>query len=220
MHHKNCRAPGCEKKSITPYGVYCRAHAATKRRHGHPEQKAVTKGDLKPFIKRVQERRAKHPTAKAWETMEARWNALVEFLQPLAESHYPTNKHRRSAAREIVKLGVHVEAKEVVETVLAIHLMQEYDPNRFRSDAAFDYQMVRRIRGLTRLNSGSWPNPNTGRVHRAAKELEPRTTEAMAHNVKQALGVAGVWLANAEREEEERKRKETLEFYDQLRELA
>lgn len=214
-----CETTGCGRGAATEYGIYCSKHSTNKRRNGHPQQEGITKGNLKPFLKRVEKRKVKNLESTAWATMEARWCALVESLRPLAESSHPTNKHARRAARELVKLGIHVPAQEIVDTVLAMYLMQEYEPRRFRSDEAFDCQLVRRIRGLTTLSRGAWTNPNTGKVHTATLELEPRTAEAMAMYVKQALGGAGVRLAALERNDEERKRKEAMEYHEQLRGL-
>src|SRR4051812_14185291 len=112
--HKWCKSPGCSRRSANRYGAYCSKHSATKRRHGHPDQKGVTKAGLLPYLQMVQERRAKHPDKKAWETMEAKWMGLVEAMKPLAENRGPTNKYGRIASREIVKLGIYVEAKKVV----------------------------------------------------------------------------------------------------------
>lgn len=180
----------------------------------------MTKSELKPYLQMVLERRAKHPEAKAWATMEARWNKLVELMKPLAEYQGPTKRYGRIAAREIVKLGTHVETRKIVDTVLAMYLLQEFDARRFKSDEAFWAQLVRRTRGLARANYGTWTNPSTGKPKSAAKELEPKAAQAMAGELKETLGVAGTWLANLEKREEEQERRETLEFYDQLKELA
>src|SRR3954468_23441685 len=109
----------------------------TNRRHGHPEQKGVTKADLKQYIQMVQERRTKHPEKQAWATMEARWSAVVESCKAIATGNRPTNKYGRDASREIMKVGIHVEPEKVIDTVLAMYLLQEFDPRRFRSDNAF-----------------------------------------------------------------------------------
>lgn len=190
------------------------------RRHGHPEQRGVTKAELNHYLQIVQEKRDKHPEARAWETMNERWSALVEGCKDIATGGRPTNKYGRTASREIVKVGVHVSPRKVIDTVLGMYLLQEFSPGRFRSDAAFWTQLVRRVRGLTTLNSGVWTNPATGKPKRAAQELPPKAAEAMAFYLREALGVAGVSLSHALMREEERKREEKLAFYEQLGELA
>jgi hypothetical protein len=94
------------------------------------------------------------------------------------------NSSERIAAREVVKLAEHVEPREVVETVLAMFLLEQDQPRRFRSDPAFRTQLVRRTRGLSEVNAGTWYDAATGKTKRAYKELAPR-----------ANAVLGQWLA-------------------------
>jgi hypothetical protein len=218
--HRWCCSPGCPKRAATRYGNYCSKHSATKRRHGDAQQKGITKYDLKPFIDLVKERRAKHPEKKAWVSMEERWKAQVEICVGVASGRIPMNKYKRLAAKEIVKVGRDVEHRAVVDTVLAMYLMQELDPRRFRSDVAFWTQLVRRVRSLTRLNYGMWLDPKTRKRKTAAQELSPRAAEAMVFYIKEALGVCGVWIAGLEKMEEERKRQDALNFFAELKELA
>jgi hypothetical protein len=103
----------------------------------------------------------------------------------------------------VVKLGEHVGAVEVVETAFALFLLQDQQPRRFRSDQAFRFQLVRRLRGLTALNAGSWFNHKTGRTHRAYCELTPRAVVTIAKWVTEALGGVALYLAKMEREEAE-----------------
>ncbi|GJD92982.1 hypothetical protein [Methylobacterium iners] len=220
LMHKWCHSPGCSERAATRYGNYCSKHASAKRRHGDSLQKGVTKSDLKPYIELIQERRAKHPEKKAWISMEERWKAQVEICVGIANDHGPMNKYKRIAAKEIVKVGHNVEHKTVVDTVLAMYLLQELESRRFRSDLAFWTQLVRRVRGLTELNSGMWVDPKTLRRKTAAMELCPRAAEAMVFYIKQALGVCGLWLAAFERKEEERRRQDALNFFAELKELA
>ncbi|MER2268427.1 hypothetical protein [Methylobacterium oxalidis] len=168
----------------------------------------------------VEERRAKHPEKKAWVSMEARWDAQTEICAEIANNHGPMNRYKREGANEIKKLRDNVEPREVVDTVLAMYLMYELEPRRFFSDQAFWTQLVRRVRGLTRANSGTWTDPETGKPKSAAKEIAPRVSEVVVFYIKEALGVCGVWMADLERKEEERKRQEVLDFYAELKELA
>ncbi|GEP07942.1 hypothetical protein [Methylobacterium oxalidis] len=130
------------------------------------------------------------------------------------------NKYKREAAKEIKRLGETVEARKVVDTVLAMYLVQDLEPYRFKSDQAFWTQLVRMVRGLTTANKGVWPDPKTGKAKTAAKETPPRVSEVIALYIREPLGVCGVWLADIERKEEERKRQEVLDFYAELKELA
>jgi hypothetical protein len=107
-------------------------------------------------------------------------------------------------------LADHVEAREVIETALAMYLLESYDPRQFRSDAAFRTQLVRRLRGLTEANAGVWYDRSTGKTKRAYRELPPRSVACMADWLVTAFGVVGIYIARLERmdwvkEAEERK---------------
>ncbi|WP_336489306.1 hypothetical protein [Methylobacterium nigriterrae] len=116
-------------------------------------------------------------------------------------------RHERIAAQEMVKLADQVEAAQVVETTFALFLLEDRQPRRFRSDQAFRFQLVRRLRGLTDLNAGVWFNHKTGRTHRAYRELPPRAVATFAQWVVEAIGGIGLYLAKLEREQEEAKQQ-------------
>jgi hypothetical protein len=129
-------------------------------------------------------------------------------------------RHERVAAQELQKLADAVAPKEVVETVLAFFVMQEVQPRRFRSDRAFRTQMVRRVRGLTDLNAGSWFDHQTGKTKRAYKELSPRAAAVMAQWLANAFGGAGLHLARLEQIEVDKKQEEQKALHDSLSQLT
>ena len=61
----------------------------------------------------------------------------------------------RLAAHHLEKVGQEVEAWSVVKTALAMFIMQEQRPARFSTDTAFDFQLVRRVRGLADSSAGA-----------------------------------------------------------------
>jgi hypothetical protein len=112
-------------------------------------------------------------------------------------------RHERIAAHEVVKLADHVDATEVVKLAISAFLLEDHQPRRFRSDRAFRFQLVRRLRGLTDVNAGSWFNHRTGKTHRAYRDLTPRAVLTIAGWVIEALGGVALYLAKLERQEEE-----------------
>jgi hypothetical protein len=75
----------------------------------------------------------------------------------------PMVRFPREAAAEVPRLARGVNARDVVETVLAMYLMQEQEPRRFMGDSASRTQMVRRVRGLMTLNADTWVDPCGGK---------------------------------------------------------
>src|SRR6478735_9401481 len=80
---RTCRAPGCRAPAASSFAVYCHSHKRNLRRHGAVDQNAITKTQLKPYLKLVRERISKNPDSPAWVTLDSRWRALVDHAQGL-----------------------------------------------------------------------------------------------------------------------------------------
>src|SRR5215468_8359569 len=78
---RTCRAPGCRAPAASSFAAYCKPHKTALRRHGAIDQKAVTKAQLKPYLKLVKARVSKNPENIAWVTLDERWRALVEHVE-------------------------------------------------------------------------------------------------------------------------------------------
>ncbi|WP_245898218.1 hypothetical protein [Phreatobacter cathodiphilus] len=86
---------------------------------------------------------------------------------------------------------------------MAMFMMLEMEPRRFRTDEAFSHQLVRRVRGLTETNAGRWFDHRSGKVKRAYRDLPPRTARIMASILAKALGGGGLTLAKLEKRDQE-----------------
>lgn len=217
----HCKAPGCTGRTGR-HAAYCDVHKARKRRHGAPDQQGVTKAKLKPFVGLVQARIKKNATSPVWKQLEDRWATVVSHAQERVAHWKRGNACVRTeitAAEEVIRVAEHVEPREVVVTALAMYLMQYHTPTFFRSDRAFQVQLVRRVRGLTEANAARYTDQRTGKTKRAYRELPPRSAAYMADWLVQAFGATGVKLAHLERDEDERRKAESLSFGKALAEL-
>ncbi|AOG07193.1 hypothetical protein [Bosea sp. RAC05] len=124
------------------------------------------------------------------------------------------------AASAVVKLADHVKAREVVEAVLGMYLMQDQEPRRFRSDEAFRVQLVRRVMRLSEVSADAWPDPNTGRVRRTYRDFSPGAASIIAGWLAEALGPTGLHLAKLELRDAERSQQERAEFHKALADLT
>ena len=61
-----CRTPGCDSPTTSRYSVYCSRHQSRLRRQGDVTQEAISKAELKTYLKRVRQRIAKNPDSPAW----------------------------------------------------------------------------------------------------------------------------------------------------------
>lgn len=200
---KQCRAPGCQA-ATHGYSTYCQNHKQNLRRHGSPTQEGVTVHELRPYVALVEARKAKNFSSEAWTILTDRWEVVQGHaratLQRFAEGR-AGHRADRLAAHHLVTVGQAVEPWVVVKTALALFIMQEQQPSRFASDAAFDFQLVRRVRGLTESNAGTYWDHKAQRSRRVYRDIPPRVIEAMAQPLKVAFGTAGLMLAAKERED-------------------
>ena len=80
-------------------------------------------------------------------------------------------------------------------------IMQDQRPTRFKTDAAFDFQLVRRVRGLAESSVGSYWDQKEQRSKKVYRDIPPRVMQAMAQPLKVAFGAPGMALAAKERED-------------------
>ncbi len=219
---KTCRAPGCDAPAVSRYAAYCSIHKARLRRQGALDQASISKAAVEPYLKRVRARIAKNQHNAAWAILDERWRALVEHGRGIIASYHagkPGQSNHRLAAHEVVKLGDDVAPRAVVETVLAMVLMLEMEPARFRTDAAFRSQLVRRVRGLTDVNFGeSWDQPS-GKVKRFYRDFPPRAAAVLGQWLVETLGIGGKRIAQLERAEAEKAAGERVALHKALGEL-
>jgi hypothetical protein len=216
-----CRAPGCGKPA-TRYGHLCTTHKSRWRRHGDAGQEGVTKEALRPYTALVKARIARNAANAIWATCDARWLAIQDHARGIlgaAESGLPGARNERVAAAAVTKLAEHVEPREIVVTVLAMYLMQDQEPRRFRSDDAFRVQLVRRVMRLSEVSAGVWQDRRTGRVRRTYRDFAPAAAAVIGQWFAEALGVAGLHLAKLELADAENSRTAKLDFHKALTDL-
>jgi hypothetical protein len=218
-----CRAPGCSSPAASSFAAFCSPHRSAFRRHGAPDQRAITKAQLKPYLKLVKARMAKNPDSPAWVTLDERWRALEDIARGIVADYAKGragSRYERAAAYEVIKLAEDVKPREVVEVATAMVMMWELEPRQFRSDRAFWIQLARRVRGVTDMNFGErWDNAR-GRVRRCYRELTPKAALILGHWLAETLGVGGQHLARLHRAELEKKANEGRALHDALSKLA
>ncbi len=213
-----CNVPGCSVPTSTKFGQYCRPHVAQLRRHGAIGQTGITKADLKVYRHIVNARLEKNKDKPLLTQLEARWGAVLTYASTVREEarSKPMVRFRREAAIETLRIGNNVKPRDVIETVLAMYVMQDQEPRRFKSDQAFRTQMVRRVRGLTRLNADAWTDAKTGKRKLVYRDLSQRTGAIIGGWIAEALGSAGIMFARLERKDHEKEQEALLTFRQTL----
>ncbi len=199
----SCRALGCNQP-VVGYGAYCAIHKARMRRHGHPDQRGVTKEELSRYVKRIQARILKNHDNPVWDLLDGRWNETVGTAESILanfRSGQPMPRHEVQAAKELVTLASAIEPREAVIAGLAMYLLQEANPHRFQSDDAFATQLVRRIRGLSEAPSQVATVSGGQRRKRYYRDLPPRVSRVLAGWLIPVVGPVGLKLAALDRQE-------------------
>ncbi|MDW3205555.1 MAG: hypothetical protein R8L07_08405 [Alphaproteobacteria bacterium] len=150
-----------------------------------------------------------------WDIASQRWGALVHRCRAIEAAYLngtPMIKFEVQAAREVIRLSENVKVQEVIRTVCAIYLLAEHRPRTFQSDNAFTHQLVRRCRGLTEANAGTWYDHATGKMKRVYRDLPPRTVITLGQMIAEILGPVGLVVARTDqrRREHEKKQRENL----------
>jgi hypothetical protein len=207
-----CRAPGCDSPTTSRYSVHCSRHQSRLRRQGDVAQEAISKADLKGYLKRVRQRIEKNPDSPAWGQLESRWLAVVEHAKGVGAAFRAGKagaRYVRKAADEVIKVAETATPRDVIETVLAMSMMEELDRRRFRSDSGFRFQLVRLVRALADVSAGRRYDHQSGKVRRVYRELTPRAVATIGQWLADMIGGAGIHLAQLEvRDIEEAKQKQ------------
>jgi hypothetical protein len=218
---KSCRLPHCGKEA-GGYGTLCYTHKRRSRRHGHPEQESIAVPELKPLRERIRARINKNETNPTWQLLRDRWMLVEKHADEVAASYArgtAFNTHEREAWLNIEQIALHADCMDLIEVVLAMYLLREEQPYRFKSDLAFDGQLVRRVRSLAPCNVGEYRDYKTGKIKRVYRDAKPKTVQIVAHLLKQTFGVAGLTVGRLERSELSKQRQEAGALYNALGDL-
>lgn len=216
-----CSVPQCPD-TAAGFGALCNRHKAIRRRHGHPEQTGITVQELASYRLRVRLRMEKNQDNQAWSILAQRWGVVIDAAKAQeaeAQRGCAFVAHEREACQELVKLAREVPVETLTETVLALFLMQEEQPRRFKSDAAFDAQLARRARALTDTNAGTYWDDKAKRTKRVYRDVAPRTLAVIAEHIKAAFGVAGLYVARLEQRESEQTKNQQAALVEALENL-
>jgi len=216
-----CCAPGCGAQT-TRYGNLCNAHKSRLRRHGHAAQEAITERILRPYKVAFRARRERNRENLTWENLDKRWLAIVDLANDTIarfKSGRPGRLFEYAAANEVVRMAQNAAPADISETAVAMFMLLEAEPYRFRSDRAFKVQLVRRTRFLADLDATRTIHPATGGTKRVYRQLAPRAVQVIAEWLTQMFGGPGLYLARLEQCEIAQREQERHTLQQALTEL-
>lgn len=212
---------GCSSE-VEGYSTYCDTHKRRNRRHGHPDQMPVSTKELEPHREQVRQRIAKNAGNPAWSILQQRWNAICDRAASelvLHQSGVPHSRYVAEAMSAITKLSKTVDPQDVIEVVVAMYLLEDKHPHRFKNHEAFGRQLVRRVRALSDMNVGTYYDQSSGKTKRVYREAKPKTTDLLADILRTTFGAAALAVVTLERKEAEAQRTEQLELHAALTQL-
>jgi len=199
---RQCNIPGCQEQA-DGYSTKCGGHKTRERRHGDARQKPVTAHELRPYVARVEKRVKTNPDSPAWAVLDARWGRIVDTCRAVLaarERGEAGNTHEWLAAAEAVKLEGIEGGRKVATVALAMAAFRLEHPHRFATARAYEFQLVRRVRGQSAVNRGvSWDHKRQ-QVRTVYREMPPRATALLASWLDAAYSSAGAQLAVMEEE--------------------
>lgn len=202
-----CRACSRSAQGYLNTGTLCSVHRSRNRRNGDPHQSSIFPSELKGHLKSIQRRRKDRPGASIWQHLLNRWSTLVSIARHDL-SPEGINKRviwNRQANETIDALGLEADPQEIIDTVLALHLLRHHRPQAFVSDKAFRYALVKAVRKLAPSTKRVFVSKQTWRRVTTIIHLRPRATELVSAMLLDAFGVAGLVLCKiAEKEQQDR----------------
>jgi len=166
----------------------------------------------------VKARIEKNRDSPLWAHLDHLWNSIAAEAREDAERRIG-NRYQRSAASELQNIDADSVPREIVVTALAMFVHWHDMPWRFRSDAAFHFQLARRVRTHTRRHTGRIYDHQTGRERSIYREMTPKAGNIIGQKLSHAFGAAGFQLALLDEKEREETRKAQEAISTAMREL-
>jgi hypothetical protein len=160
--HK-CLVPSCQRSNVGRFGVFCSAHRQNRYRNGHPEQSAIKELELRPYVEQARKILEANRYTPLWDVLFRRWQLVgdeAEAIMAQWTRGQPMDRTRLAAAKSFIAIKSDVEVMTCMSMIVGMHLFRAARPTRFKSDEAFHFTMVRKVRGLTKSYAKSYYLPN------------------------------------------------------------
>jgi hypothetical protein len=183
----------------------------------------VTVQELSQYRKTVKKRIKLNASNPVWGHLEANWRAAADHSRAAIDQYeagVASNRYELRAHREVVKLAENVNTADIIETVLALYTLQQFQPKRFLSDETFRFALVWRVTRLTDINVSECWNSNTGKVGRVYRNMAPRAIRLLADVLQQVFAVAALAVASLEFADIHRAAASKAKLHDELEALV
>jgi hypothetical protein len=144
----------------------------------------------------------RNSTSEVWAILRQRWSRLVDFAAAEVEARDQGRAHQRAAvqaAETVAHVARHADEMKIIEVMLAVFLLESANPLRFRSDEAFRFTLLRRLRHLAPMARGTYWNHNMQRMGSVYRDMPPRAARIVGMWLVEVFGLAGKLVAESER---------------------
>lgn len=217
-----CAAQGCSDR-VSGLSHYCNGHRKRHKRHGSADQESILAEHLEPYRREVRrifagkakavgscqgqgvgQRLPKTEDTAPGKCMRENWTAVLNYARDELRALASGQAHirwQRLAHLELVKLGDSAEFNDILEVGLAMFLMVDMEPRRFADHRGFRFSLVRRLRGLTEQNVGTYWDHQSGKVKRVYRDFPPRAVEVLADVLTSYFAKAAAYVLSVKRRE-------------------
>lgn len=188
-HPHNCVVPGCAVQARSHRARYCEAHRQRWKRHGHAQQRTVTKSILRPYITAAQTILAKRHASHLEPALREIHTFLADHAAQVTRDYLsgkPSQKWGRIAAQEIGKVVEATDPISCAAVVTAMYLLREDQPRMFVDDTGFRFQLVRMFRAQSETAFGRYWDQDTGTSKTVYRDLSRKATEAIGRVIMDA----------------------------------
>ncbi|MCY4753813.1 hypothetical protein [Pelomonas aquatica] len=191
-----CTVPHCDQPTVGRSNK-CNAHRLALRRHGHPLQTGIKVTEFGPYREAIRRLWRANDASPLWVVMKARWGRCLDHAKTAIGEQargVACNRHEVRAAEELLRLDSNVPFEDLASTSLALYVYAADQPYRFRSDDAFRFQLVRKVRGLDHLAIGKTWNHKRRSMRNVYRDLPPRVVVYLHGYLGAVFGEAGMLL--------------------------
>ncbi|MCF1708725.1 hypothetical protein L0V05_07850 [Tabrizicola sp. J26] len=189
----------------------CAAHQTAHRRHGDALQKGVKAVELEPLKREIKSILGGQKDWSGKAVVGQLWAGVVDQARLTLDEYHEQGKALPSwkvkAAQTLSNLSKDVLAEDILVTVASLYLYRELRPERFVSDRAFVFQVVRRVRNMTLTSRGSWFDPASGKTKHCYDTPREKEVMALAQILGATFGGLGLAIAKAAMKHREQKQQ-------------
>ena len=157
--------------------------------------------ELTPYLRLIQRRQADNRDSPAWAILRERWSRLLAWAAATAaeaEAGKAYVKVPARAARILLGIGAAVDADTVSRTAMAVVILRQAVPHRFKDDRSVLFQVARQVIRLAPQEMGKTWDQKRQAVRTVRRDHPPKVLEILGQQLVDVFGGAAAQLHHIE----------------------